>query len=84
MQDGGFQFTTPTVVEFLAWVRQGYWALAIVLLIVGGICAVNLIIYVETRKEYTITGLVIRILASALMLAFGIHFALVVWGSSVI
>ncbi len=82
VQEG--QFTPPTLIEFLAWLRQGYWALAIVLLVVGGLCAVNLIIYTETRRERTVTGLAIRILATALMLSFGIHFALLIWGSSII
>ena len=79
MQEEGFQFRPPTIIEFLAWLKQRYWALAIVLLIAGGLCAVNLIIYVETSREKTVTGLTIRILATALALAFGIHFALVVW-----
>lgn len=84
MQEEGFQFRPPTLVEFLARLKLGYLALAIVLFIAGVLCAVNLIIYVEISREKTATGLAIRILATALTLAFGIHFTLIVWGLSVI
>lgn len=72
------------MIDVLIWLKQMYPYLAGVLLVVAVMCTVNLIIYIETARIKTVNGMILRILATSLTWAFGIHFLLVVIGSSII
>ncbi len=83
-EEGPPEINIPTFLEFLGILKDGYGIIAGVLLVLGGLLAVNLIIYVETTRDITLKGLGIRLLATSLTIGFGLHFALTAWGSFII
>jgi hypothetical protein len=83
-EEGPPEIKLPTFLEFLGWLKGGYGIIAAILLVVGGLLAVNLILYIETTREITLKGLGIRLLATSLTIGFGLHFALTSWGSFII
>jgi len=84
MQEEGPQFKPITLLDILAWLKHGYAVIATILLIIGGLCVINFIIYVETTRDITLKGLGIRLLAMSLTIGFGLHFALTTWGSFIV
>jgi len=78
------QLGSITWLDAVPWLRRAYPYLAVILLILGILSTINLILYIETARIKTVTGMAIRILIVALMWAFGIHFLLITWGSSII
>ncbi len=83
-EEGPPEINIPTFLEFLGILKDGYGIIAGVLLVLGGLLAVNLILYVETTRDITLKGLGIRLLATSLTIGFGLHFALTAWGSFII
>jgi hypothetical protein len=83
-EEGPPEINIPTFLEFLGILKQGYGIIAGVLLILGGLLAVNLILYVETTRDITFKGLGMRLLATSLTIGFGLHFALTTWGSFIV
>jgi hypothetical protein len=83
-EEGPPEINIPTFLEFLGILKDGYGIIAGVLLVLGGLFAVNLIIYIETTRDITLKGLGIRLLATSLTIGFGLHFALTAWGSFII
>ena len=79
-EEGPPEIKIPTFLEFLGWLKGGYGIIAAILLVVGGLLAVNLILYIETTRDITFKGLGIRLLATSLTIGFGLHFALTTWG----
>ena len=83
-EEGPPEINIPTFLEFLGILKQGYGIIAGVLLVLGGLLAVNLILYVETTRDITLKGLGMRLLATSLTIGFGLHFALTTWGSFIV
>jgi hypothetical protein len=83
-EEGPPEIKIPTFLEFLGILKEGYGIIAGVLLVLGGLLAVNLIIYVETTRDITLKGLGMRLLATSLTIGFGLHFALTTWGSFIV
>ncbi len=83
-EEGPPEIDIPTFLEFLGMLKEGYGIIAAILLVLGGLLAVNLILYVETTRDITPKGLGIRLLATSLTIGFGLHFALTTWGSFII
>lgn len=83
-EEGPPEINIPTFLEFLGMLKEGYGIIAAILLVLGGLLAVNFIIYIETTRDITLKGLGIRLLATSLTLGFGLHFALTTWGSFIV